>query len=215
MWRISLIKKNKPFVKICGITRERDFQSVVDNGASAVGFIGFSKSPRYVSPQRVAELLKNIDSGDMQKVVVVVNASLDEINAYLAAGVDTVQLHGNEDAEFTAQIDAKVWKALRLKSEDEIEQFADFPCELFVIDSFVKDSAIPGGTGHIANWELAREFVNKAQSPVLLAGGIRRENALEALEEVQPYGLDLSSGVEESPGIKIPQKIDELFEALK
>ena len=210
-----MIKNKSPFVKICGITREVDLQSVVDNGAAAVGFIGYPKSPRYVSPERVGELLKNVDAAELRKVLVVVNASLEEINAYLAVGIDTVQLHGSEDADFAAQIDVTVWKALRLKSSDEIEQFANFPCEMFVIDSFVKDSAIPGGTGHVADWNLARSFAVKASSPILLAGGIRQENALEALREVKPYGLDLSSGVEESPGIKVPQKIDELFNSLK
>jgi len=202
---------NRPFVKICGITRVADLRCVVEAGASAVGFIGFPPSPRYISPAQVEALLAEVDCRSTRKVVVVVNATREEIQAYLDAGVDTVQLHGNEDELFAAQIPATIWKALRLKSPDEIERYSSFPCEMFVIDSFVKNSLVPGGTGHVADWKLAKAFVEQAASPVLLAGGISDKNALEALREVEPRGLDLSSGVEESPGIKVESKIQDLF----
>ena len=210
MWRSSL---TKPFIKICGITRREDLLSAVEGGSDAIGFIAYPKSPRYVSPQKVRELLKDCPP-QIKKVVVVVNADLEVINEYLSVGIDVVQLHGSEDAAFAEEIKVETWKAIRLHEKSQIAAFADFPCQLFVVDSFVKDSQIPGGTGHSGDWALAAEFAKVAGAPVLLAGGIKKTNALEALEQVPCYGLDLSSGVEISPGIKSAVKIQEFFEVL-
>ena len=206
--------KNKPFVKICGITRQSDLKCVVKSGADAVGFIAFPKSPRYTSPEEVKFILNKVDTKDCLKVAVFVNEDLDEIQEYLKMGIDIVQLHGDETADFASAIDSEVWRAIRLREEAQMETFKDYPCSKFLIDSFVKDSAIPGGTGHVANWELAQKFVQAVDKDVLLAGGITRKNFAEALQEVKPFGLDLSSGVEKSPGIKDQKKVIELFDSL-
>ena len=151
----------------------------------------------------------------MLKVVVVVNAVRAEIEAYLKAGIDVVQLHGDESESFAKSLAVPVWRALRLSSESQIGQNADFPCDMFVIDSYVKDSAIPGGTGHVGDWGLSARFVEQIGVPVLLAGGIDIGNAQQALDRVKSFGLDLSSGVEISPGKKDHSKIKELFTSLK
>ena len=208
------MSKTDTFVKICGITREEDLQCAVESGASAIGFIAYEKSPRYITPGRVRELLKNCPER-IRRVVVTVNAELEEVRKYIEAGIDTVQLHGSETAEYADQIQAVIWKAVRLHKSEQIEEFKNFPCAAFVVDSFVKDSSIPGGTGHKADWELAKKFTETVSVPVLLAGGIKEENALEALEEVGCFGLDLSSGVEIEPGIKDSEKIRSLFKILK
>lgn len=208
------MSKTDTFVKICGITRKEDLRCAVESGASAIGFIAYRKSPRYISPQKVEDLL-GVCPADIKKVVVTVNASLDEINEYIAAGIDTVQLHGSESVSFAESINnAEIWRAVRLHSQEQITEFRNFPCSTFVIDSFVKDSKIPGGTGHKANWELAAEFNEAVSVPVLLAGGITEENAVKGLDEVGCFGLDLSSGVELEPGIKCCDKIRSFFNAL-
>ena len=206
---------NKPFIKICGITRESDLACVVDCGANAVGFIAFPKSPRYTSPSDVKFILDHVDTKGCLKVAVFVNEDLEEIKKYIDAGIDIIQLHGDESADFAESIDCEVWRAIRLKDDSQIEEFKDYPCSKFLIDSFVKDSLIPGGTGHVANWGLATKFVDAVGKEVLLAGGIKNENLEEALKNVKPFGLDLSSGVEESPGIKDHDKIKDLFSTLK
>ena len=206
---------NKPFIKICGITRKSDLTCVVDCGADALGFIAFPKSPRYISPSEMKAILDDVDTKSCLKVAVFVNADLEEIQEYVNAGIDIVQLHGDEPAEFAESIDCEVWRAIRLREEAQIEGFKDYPCSKFLIDSFVKDSLIPGGTGHVANWDLAAQFVESVEKDVLLAGGIKTENLEVALQNVKPFGLDLSSGVEKSPGIKDQNKIKDLFSTVK
>ena len=205
---------NKPFLKICGITRTEDLQEVINSGADAIGFIAFPKSPRYISPAKLKELLGSCNTKGVLKVGVFVNTTLDEINAYIESGIDVIQLHGDETAEFASKLDSPVWRALRLKGAAQINEYKDFPCDKFLIDSFVKGSEIPGGTGHVANWELAREFIKATDSNVLLAGGLKSSNLQEAYAEVKPFGFDLSSGVETSPGIKSAEKIADLIKAL-
>ena len=206
--------KNKPFVKVCGITRKSDLICAVEAGADALGFIAFPKSPRYVSPEEVKALLKASTGRDFLKVAVFVNATRENIQEYLDAGIDIIQLHGDEDAEFSSSIDCETWRALRLQNEAQIAEFKDYPCDKFLIDSFVKDSKIPGGTGHLANWDLAMQFIEAVDKEVLLAGGIGPENVVDAIQKVKPAGIDLSSSVEFSPGIKDPKKIKALFKAI-
>lgn len=205
---------NKPFIKICGIRREPDLACAVEAGADAIGFIAFPKSPRYVSPSQVKSILKQAVGNDFLKVAVFVNASLEEIQTYLDVGIEIIQLHGDESEEFASSINCEVWKALRLYEVAQINQFKAYPCNKFLIDSFVKDAKIPGGTGHLADWSLATKFIEAVDKDVILAGGISHKNLAEALQKVKPFGLDLSSSVELSPGIKDPEKIKSLFNAL-
>ena len=207
--------KTKPFIKICGITRIADLECVIQHGVDAVGFIAYPKSPRYISPAKVKELISQADCKNIKKVAVFVNADLKEIAEYLQAGVDAVQLHGDESEEFSKSVNAEVWKAIRLHEDKQIAEFKDYPCSKFLIDSFVKDSAIPGGTGHVANWGLAQKFIGEVNKDVLLAGGISAENLQQAIKEVSPFGLDLSSSVETEPGIKDHEKIEALFKKLE
>ena len=204
-------------LKICGLTRKDDLELAVSSGAQAIGFIGFKKSPRFVDVDQVKELCNLIPKG-VKKVLVTVDDSLEKIAEYIAVGVDVVQLHGPADfhtAEFAQAIEGtEIWRAIRLKDVSEIEENKDYPCSSFVIDSFVKDSTIPGGTGHLANWELSKQFVEAVDKPVYLAGGISAENILEAHREVAPAAFDLSSSVEISPGIKSAEKIKELFKVI-
>ncbi len=206
--------KNKIFVKICGITRLEDALFAAASGADAIGFIAYPKSPRYVPPEKVLQIIGSLKAG-IRRVAVFVNPGLDEISAYLAAGADVVQLHGDETAEFAehAANFAEVWKAIRPKTRDDVLKFMDFPASRFLVDSFHEKEY--GGTGIVADWDLAKFAVETLKSPVILAGGINPENVAAALKAVHPSGMDLSSGVESSPGIKDHGKIGRLFKEIK
>lgn len=212
LWRSSLT--NKPFLKICGITRIEDLESVVSAGADAVGFIAYPKSPRYISPEAVSNLLSSVDTERVLKVGVFVNASKDKIQEYVDAGIDIIQLHGDEDEEFSLFLNKPIWRALRLKEESEIAQYKNFPCEKFLVDSYVKGAELPGGTGHVGDWSLAKDFIQQVDKDVLLAGGLNAFNVVDAYKQVEPFGFDLSSGVEVSPGIKSSDKIQKLAATL-
>ena len=206
---------NKPYIKICGITRKSDLECAIECGADAVGFIAYPKSPRYVSPSEVKYLIDQCNCPNVNKVAVFVDEDLNDINKYLDVGIDVVQLHGNETAEFSSSINCEVWRAIRLKESSQVQEFHNYPCSKFLIDSFVKGAEIPGGTGHVADWDLSAEFISSTDKDVLRAGGITRENVKEAYSRVMPFGFDLSSGVETMPGFKDPVKIREFFEEVK
>jgi len=185
-------------VKICGLTRREDVELAVGCGADFVGFVLWKGSKRYVPPELLPELTRGVSGA--RKVGVFVDAALEDIRrAVELGGLDVVQLHGSESAEFARSIDfAEVWKA----SYDET-----FPAARLVCDAPRGGSGLPGDRARAA--ELARK------RKIMLAGGVDPGNARELLLRVRPAGIDLASGVESSPGIKDANKIRELFQQLK
>ncbi len=186
-------------VKICGLTRRCDVEKAVECGADYVGFVLYRGSPRCVPSACLSELTSGLGR-KVRKVGVFVDAPRDEIRRVVEeAGLDVVQLHGRESYDFARGIDfAEVWKA----SYD-----AAFPAARLVCDALCGGSGLPGDRVRAA--ELA--MVHR----VMLAGGITPGNAVELLRSVRPAGIDLASGVESAPGIKDPEKIEQLFEQLK
>lgn len=204
------------FIKICGITRKADFEAVISSGASAAGFIGWAGSARFIKAEKIPEMSIGVKIPvGFRKVGVFVNASRSEIFSYIEHGIDTVQLHGGEDEDFALKLkgSAEIWKAVRPRDKDEILQYMDYPADKFLIDTFSKTEK--GGTGKTCDWELARFAVEKLPAPVILAGGLNVNNIAEALSRVCPDGIDVSSGVEISPGIKDPLLIENLMKELK
>ncbi len=204
-------------VKICGITRLEDARLAVQQGAWALGFIFYPPSPRAVQPERVRMILSALSAEGLRPsraVGVFVNSSLEEIRAIQAeSGIDTVQLHGEEGPEFVkALTGVPVWKVFRLGSREQLPELERFQegTEAFLFDAAVK--GVYGGSGQVANWDLLSEA--KAHKPMIVSGGLQAHNAREAYERLQPFALDLASGVEERPGIKDPEKIAALFKAL-
>jgi phosphoribosylanthranilate isomerase len=202
------------FVKICGLREQKHIEAALEGGANAIGFVAYPPSPRFVTPSQVKELCSIIPD-DVLRVLVCVNMTKNEIQAYLDAGINCLQFHGNETAEVASLYDCEIWRALRLKHESQFELEWSFPCTKFVVDSAPKNAILPGGTGHVADWDLAREFIEGTEKPVLIAGGIKIDNFAEALSSTNAAGLDLSSGVEDSPGEKSLEKIQELMKAIR
>jgi len=204
---------DKPFIKVCGIKDSETAEFLFSLSLNAVGFISYKKSPRYISAGELKKLLRNIDCIEKEKVGVFVNEDLDTVKEYMDAGITVAQLHGDETKNFAEQcrsIGLKVWKVLRPRIESDIDRYIDYPAEFFLIDAFKR--GVPGGTGEQVNRELAIYCVERLPLPVILAGGINPENAFGIYQDIRPFGLDVNSGVEISPGLKDKEKIIRLLD---
>jgi phosphoribosylanthranilate isomerase len=190
------------FIKVCGITRLTDALHATQQGATALGFVFWPKSPRYIEPERAAEIIAELPSS-LLSVGVFVNEPIDGIRDVVAkAGINTVQLHGDEPPAYADALD---WPLLRSVTIDE----ADLTCAAWPADTtFLVDAADPirrGGTGGRVNWARAAEMARERR--VVLAGGLTPENVRSAITAVKPYGVDVSTGVEQSPGVKDFDKV--------
>jgi phosphoribosylanthranilate isomerase len=199
-------------VKVCGITRLEDAQLATELGAWALGFIFYPQSKRYIKPEDAARITAAL-KGRVRFAGVFVNSPLEEIERITKiTGIELVQLHGDETPEFCASIRPELIKALRPKTQADIDALAKFrSVRTFLIDAAVEGEY--GGTGQVSNWQLARAALHHGE--VFLSGGLTPENVTEAIHSVKPNGLDVSSGVETSPGIKDPVKLRAFFENIR
>ncbi len=192
-------------LKICGITRVEDARLVAELGVDYLGVILYPKSPRFVPKEKRGELIRSVSG--VKKVAVMVNPSLEEALEVLGEGFDFIQLHGEESLNFARRIGLeRVIKAFRVgdKSVKIAEEWKK--AHGILLDTYVKGSY--GGTGKTFNWDIAKEMVERGFR-VFLAGGLNPDNVEEAVKKVKPYAVDVSSGVEKSPGVKDRAKIEE------
>lgn len=201
-------------LKICGITNLADARYCAAAGADYLGFIQYPGSPRYVEPATAKEIIDWMYGPEA--VGVFVNASAEAVNeAAEQAGFALVQLHGTEPPELCAAIDKPVIKALRVTgdaSADTLRRLMDRYAEhvaYFLLDTHVEGQW--GGTGLPFNWELAQTLAK--EYAVFLAGGISADNVAQAITQVQPFAVDLSSSVEAAPGQKDFDKLAAFFDA--
>ncbi len=195
-------------VKICGITNLADAQAALEAGADMLGFNFYRQSPRYITPEAAGKIAAQVRGPLL--VGVFVNSPLAEVRSILEiAELDLAQLHGDEPLQFVEQLDGCGFKALRPISETEAEidaaRFAPVGPRIpaLLIDAYRKDQY--GGTGHTADWSIATKLAQRY--PILLAGGLTAENVAAAIQQVKPWGVDVSSGVEMSPGKKDAEKM--------
>lgn len=197
------------FVKVCGITREVDAAAAVAHGASAIGFIFWPSSPRYIEPSRARDIVRILPPF-VTPVGVFVNEAASRINEVAElAGLGAVQLHGDEEPDLLDHLQRPVVKALGTIDDATAGRWPDRVRLLVDAD----DRVNRGGTGQRADWTAAARLAR--QRPIVLAGGLAPENVAEAVTTVRPFGIDVSSGVEDAPGIKNPERIRALFEALR
>lgn len=201
-------------LKICGVTLGSDAEELADLGVPALGVNFWPKSTRYCPPDDAAEFLADLE-GAIVRVGVFVDADPDLPRQLLEDGViDVAQFHGNESADYCqpfAESDYPYIKAVRLKSEADFETLGDYEASMLLVDAAVKGKM--GGTGKLADWELAAKLVEEFPDiPVLLAGGITVANAADALDAVNPAGLDVASGAESEPGVKDFKKVHSLLD---
>ena len=208
------------FVKICGITRPEDADLAVELGASALGFIFWPGSPRYISCESAADIVRR-NPGRVQSVGVFVDQPPEEVMQIMdVVGLDIAQLHGSESPEYCRQILQRaapapgghrtVIKAIGLQNGGA-PMLDQYDAEMLILID-AHDPSRYGGTGRTVNWNSAREIA--ATRKTILSGGLNPENIARAVETVRPYGVDTSSGVESAPGMKDAARLKLFFEAL-
>jgi phosphoribosylanthranilate isomerase len=196
-------------IKICGITRAADAAAAVEAGAHAVGFMFFEGSRRHVSVETARDIIRDLPPF-VAKVGVFVNARREDVKrAIEQTGIDTLQFHGEEPPEACRGFGLKTLKAFRIQGKDMLALMPRYDVDAWLLDSFVANAR--GGTGVTFNWDLA-VHARSLGTPIVLAGGLTPENIKRAVEHVQPYAVDVSSGVESSPGKKDPALIRAFIE---
>jgi phosphoribosylanthranilate isomerase len=203
-------------VKVCGITSLSDGEKALEFGADMLGFNFYPPSPRCLTPGQAREILAALPSESFN-VGLFVNAARQTVRDTVAAGqlgdgrqgYHALQFHGEEDAEYCRGWSMKVIKAFRLKEKNSLERMRNFPADFFLLDSW---SAGYGGSGAQFPWEWLDGI---DATKLILSGGLRVDNVVEAIRRVRPYGVDVCSGVEARPGIKDHGKLKDFISAAK
>ncbi|MDD5610990.1 MAG: phosphoribosylanthranilate isomerase [Candidatus Omnitrophica bacterium] len=200
-------------VKICGITNLEDAQASIDAGCDALGFVFYKKSPRYIRPQIVAEIIKHLPA-KLIKIGVFVNAKEEAIKRIAKLDhLDMLQFHGNESPGFCRKFKKyKVIKAFRIKDKIDLPMIARYKTFAYLFDTFVKSKI--GGTGRKFDWKLLRHLDGLKQ-PVFLSGGLTAKNVKRATRSFKPAWLDASTSLEKYPGKKDSNKIRNFIRAAK
>jgi phosphoribosylanthranilate isomerase len=199
-------------LKICGITNEEDALAAARFGADALGFI-FAPSPRRISPERARQIIKVLPPL-IQTVGVFVDEERDRVSSIVdICNLDIVQFHGNESVDYCKSFNLRVIKAGRLRAREDLQSLSKYGevVQALLLDSYVPDRV--GGTGVTFDWELAVQA--KRYGRIVLAGGLNPENVGSAINKVKPYGVDVSSGLEQSPGVKDHEKIRQFIAAVR
>lgn len=197
-------------VKICGITRAGDAEAAVASGAGALGFVFWPSSPRAIDPDRARAITARIPPF-VTLVGVFVNQPAEFVNQVATAvGLGAVQLHGDETPEFAQALRRPIVKAVQVGAD--LREAERWPSHVMLLVD-AHDPMRRGGTGQLADWGAAARLARAR--PVLLAGGLTPDNVADAVSRVRPFGIDVSSGVERSPGVKDPQRIKALFDRLR
>ena len=204
-------------IKICGLTRTDQATAIAAMGASALGFICVKQSPRYVPPDTIRTIVQALPPID--RIGVFANASTAQIKQTVTTGnLSGVQLHGQESPTDCKHLrmalpQIEVIKALRIRKPQDLAQVADYAP---YVDTFLLDAYHPeqlGGTGHTLDWQTLQSF--NPDKPWFLAGGLRPDNIDQALSLLSPDGIDLSSGVEHTPGNKNLAKVQQLIRTVE
>ena len=198
-------------IKICGITREEDAVDAIEAGADALGFIFVRDSPRNVTSSFVASIVRNLPPF-VVPTGVFVNATRDEVLRTIDnSGIRCVQFHGDEKPEELEGIPVPVIKSFRIGAGFDTETIRQFPASAYLLDTLVPGSY--GGTGRSFDWDVAVRA--KLFGRIILSGGLTENNVRDAVQNVRPYAVDVSSGVERKPGVKDRDRIARFVEAAR
>lgn len=198
-------------VKICGITNLNDAKTAVSYGADAIGFV-FAESARKVNKEKVKVIIQKLPP-----FVTFVGLFVDETIRNIESicrycGLNAIQLHGNEPPGFLDKLKYyKVIKAFRIKNEKDIKQINKYKADAVLLDGYAENKM--GGTGTSFDWKIVKKI--KTSSPIIIAGGLTHFNVLRAIKIANPYGVDVSSGVEIRPGKKDKRLIKKFIDAAK
>ncbi|MBS0298605.1 MAG: phosphoribosylanthranilate isomerase [Proteobacteria bacterium] len=199
-------------VKVCGITRSEDAKAAIQSGADAIGFVFWPQSARYIdadSARRIVEVIPPF--------VCTVGVYVDPDVAWVeetarAAKLSLLQFHGDESPEFCNQFSQPYIKAIRVKADTDLLQYAERykTAKGLLLDTYAAN--MPGGTGHIFDWQLIPQ---QLPLPLILSGGLNPDNVTNAIKQTKPWAVDVSSGVEASKGIKDEKKIIAFMQGVK
>jgi phosphoribosylanthranilate isomerase len=200
-------------IKICGITNLEDALLAAELGADALGFVFYPQSPRYVAPEAARQII-----AQLPPLVTSVGVFVDEEAAVVQevaarAGLDWLQVHGQESPAYCRSLGRRVIKGFRIKDAGTLAELEPFrgAVQAFLLDTYKK--GLVGGTGEIFDWGLAREAKHYGQ--IILAGGLTPENVAQAIAAAQPQAVDTASGTEAAPGQKDPAKLKAFFKAVR
>lgn len=202
----------KIHVKICGITRCEDALLAEKLGASATGFVFYNKSPRYITPEKAGKISKELGPFIAKVGVFVDEKPSIVMKTIHSVHLTAVQLHGSESQEYIKELKRiRIIKAFRVDRDFNCEKMIGYDVNTFLLDTFAKNGCY-GGTGKTFDWKKAKEC-NK-YGRIILSGGLTASNVCEAVKIVKPWAVDVSSGVEKSPGIKDSEKMNDFFTAI-
>lgn len=199
-------------VKICGITSIDDAQVAVEAGADALGLMFYPGSSRHISLERAESIARGLPPFILRVGVFADQPPEDVFAAMHYCQLTVLQFHGQETPDYCQRFGVMAMKAFRIKDAQSLLDLPNYRTEAYLLDSHVAGQK--GGTGHAFNWALALE-AKKFGKPIFLAGGLTPENVAEAVRIVQPFGVDVSSGVEDSPGKKNAQKVQDFINAIR
>jgi phosphoribosylanthranilate isomerase len=201
---------HRTWVKMCGITRLEDAAACVEAGVDALGFV-FAESPRRVDPDAACAIIRKLPP-HVLRFGVFVDETPAEIGRVLTkTEVDRVQLHGFEEPMVHELAGTRVVKVFRARDESVLREIDEWSPDFFVLDSWIPDRA--GGTGRTFDWSVAKRA--REMGRLVLAGGLTVENVGRAIHEVRPFGVDVSTGIEERPGWKDPKKVRAFVDAVR
>ena len=198
-------------VKFCGFTHQDDVAQAVALGADALGFVFYGPSSRYVSPEHAQTLTRSVPAF-VTRVGLFVNEEAETVQRiFELARLNLIQYHGEESPEFCDAIGLPYIKAFRVRKGMDLRTEMDrYPnASGFLLDAYVKGQ--PGGTGEGFDWEL----IPQSHAPIILAGGLTPDNAKDAIDQVAPWALDVSGGIETKPGRKDPDKMTRFMSACR
>lgn len=198
-------------VKICGVTNLEDALAASEFGADALGFIFAPHSPRYIHPEKAAEIIKALPAF-VTSVGVFTTGTIEDIQEIISfCRLDRVQFHGPFSYDIIEAFSNRAIQVLKIKDTSSLEQFKAAPARALLLDTY--DKSLEGGSGICFDWQLA--VAAKQFGPIILAGGLTPDNIQEAIQKVHPYGVDVSTGVELKKGKKDHRKLKKFIELAK
>lgn len=207
----NLNYKKMTKIKICGITNVDDALAAAEYGADAIGFVFVPNTPRYIDPQRASEIVEALPPF-LTRVGLFSDPTISEVEMIAKeCNLDALQFHGYETPDFCGSFYQRVIKAFRVKDQSTISLLKEYQVSAYLLDSYTK--GIKGGSGMTFDWNLA--IAAKKYGRIILAGGLNPQNVSEAVQQVSPYGVDISSGVEQKPGKKDYKKIKDFIDAVR
>ena len=199
-------------IKICGITSVADALVAAEAGADMIGLMFYEPSPRNITLATAVEISRALPPFVL-KVGVFVNPDEQLVTRAIAeCGLNLLQFHGDETSDFCTQFGVMSLKALRVRDAESLKPLEKFHTDAFLLDAYSKSGL--GGTGEKFNWDLAVE-AQKFGKPIFLAGGLTPENVADAVKQVRPFAVDVSSGVESAPGKKDAAKVRAFIAAVR